>query len=74
MSTRSAAVAGYFYDANPDRLQHDVNRLLHSQAAGCEAFPEALIVPHAGYVYSGSTAASAYKCLFLIRIKYRACC
>jgi AmmeMemoRadiSam system protein B len=63
MSTRAAAVAGYFYEANPDRLKHDVNQLLQAQAADCGDFPEALIVPHAGYVYSGSTAACAYNCL-----------
>jgi AmmeMemoRadiSam system protein B len=63
MSTRAAAVAGFFYDANPDRLKHDVNQLLQAQPADCEVFPEALIVPHAGYVYSGSTAACAYNCL-----------
>jgi AmmeMemoRadiSam system protein B len=63
MSTRTAAVAGYFYDANPDRLRHDVSQLLDTQDIAGEAFPEALIVPHAGYIYSGSTAACAYKCL-----------
>ena len=63
MNTRAAAVAGYFYEANPDRLKHDVNQLLQAQAADCGDFPEALIVPHAGYVYSGSTAACAYNCL-----------
>lgn len=63
MSTRAAAVAGYFYEADPDRLKHDVNRLLDAQTIAGEDFPEALIVPHAGFIYSGSTAASAYKCL-----------
>jgi len=63
MSTRAAAVAGYFYEANPDRLKHDISRLLDTQDVTVEAFPEALIVPHAGYVYSGSIAACAYKCL-----------
>lgn len=62
MSTRSAAVAGYFYDADADQLQHDIRQLLDNAAASA-ALPEALIVPHAGYVYSGPTAASAYKCL-----------
>ena len=65
MSTRAAAVAGYFYDANPDQLRHDVNQLLNAQDAASGTLPEALIVPHAGYIYSGSTAARAYKCLSL---------
>lgn len=65
MSTRAAAVAGYFYEAAPGRLKHDVNQLLNAEAADCGVFPEALIVPHAGYVYSGSTAASAYRQLLV---------
>ncbi len=65
MSTRAAAVAGYFYDAAPGRLKHDVNQLLNAESATCGVVPEALIVPHAGYVYSGSTAASAYRQLLI---------
>ena len=65
MKTRTAAVAGYFYDAAPGRLQHDVTRLLNAENAAPGVFPEALIVPHAGYVYSGSTAASAYRQLLV---------
>ena len=63
MSTRAAAVAGVFYDANPVQLRHDVNQLLRAVSAPVDTLPEALIVPHAGFIYSGSTAASAYKCL-----------
>jgi hypothetical protein len=63
MTTRAAAVAGYFYDANAGRLQHHVNQLLDAESAISGAFPEALIVPHAGYIYSGSTAAYAFRCL-----------
>ena len=65
MSTRAAAVAGYFYEANQSQLRHDVNQLLEAQNLATETLPNALIVPHAGYIYSGSTAASAYKCLSL---------
>jgi len=65
MNTRAAAVAGYFYDADADRLRHDVCQLLDAQSAAVAALPEALIVPHAGYIYSGATAACAYKCLLL---------
>ena len=68
MSTRAAAVAGYFYDADAGRLQHHVNQLLSAESANAEsatlgALPEVLIVPHAGYIYSGSTAAYAFRCL-----------
>ncbi len=65
MSTRAAAVAGYFYDAAPGRLKHDVNQLLNAETTACKVIPEALIVPHAGYVYSGSTAACAYRQLLI---------
>lgn len=65
MSTRNAAVAGYFYDAAPDRLRHDVNHLLNAEGTVNGVYPEALIVPHAGYVYSGSTAALAYRQLLI---------
>ena len=63
MSTRPAAVAGYFYEADSKRLQDHVNQLLAAAPAEPGSLPEGLIVPHAGYVYSGSTAASAYRCL-----------
>ena len=63
MSTRQAAVAGYFYDADASRLQQHIEQLLSSVTEPPEAFPRALIVPHAGYIYSGSTAAHAYRCL-----------
>jgi hypothetical protein len=65
MSKRAAAVAGYFYEADPGRLKYDVVHMLDAQDVEFRALPEALIVPHAGYVYSGSTAACAYKCLLL---------
>ena len=63
MTTRAAAVAGYFYEADPLRLQHHVEQLLNDAIPDDGPLPGALIVPHAGYVYSGSTAARGYKCL-----------
>lgn len=62
---RRAAVAGLFYPERADALRADVERLLgtvHSLAPR-PALPKALIVPHAGYVYSGPIAASAYALL-----------
>lgn len=61
-SLRPAAVAGTFYPGNPRALSQEVDDLL----GGAEAlaprmgFPKAIIVPHAGYIYSGGVAASAY--------------
>jgi AmmeMemoRadiSam system protein B len=59
VAIRSPAVAGLFYPADKLQLQHDVQALLAKvELRGFE--PKALIVPHAGYMYSGSVAAAAY--------------
>ncbi len=63
MSTRQAAVAGYFYEENAQKLQAHVDALLAGAPAAQAEPPSVLIVPHAGYIYSGSTAAHAYRCL-----------
>lgn len=60
--TRLPAVAGQFYPAAPDELQSAVLCYLH-QAEPKVSVPKAIIVPHAGYIYSGPVAASAYVCL-----------
>ena len=59
---RPAAVAGMFYPAAPRELAWEVDNLLGHSAGGgfAPGFPKALIVPHAGYVYSGGIAAEAY--------------
>jgi len=63
MSTiRPPAVAGMFYPADPRQLAHDVQQFL-DEARPHELIPKALIVPHAGYIYSGEIAASAYATL-----------
>ncbi len=51
-----------FYPASPRELARDVDDMLgHSAGAGlAPSFPKALIVPHAGYIYSGNVAAEAY--------------
>ena len=65
MTTRPAAVAGMFYPAPAHELQTLVNTLLQSgqPQAVKKSAPKVLVVPHAGYIYSGSTAASAYNLL-----------
>lgn len=64
-ATRPHAVAGSFYPASPTVLNSTVAELLLSVRKTDEISrqPKALIVPHAGYVYSGQTAASAYALL-----------
>ena len=71
MTTRAPAVAGLFYDADPNRLQHDIDRLLSNAPDDSGLLPKVLIVPHAGLIYSGSTAAIAYKRLFVDRDQFR---
>ncbi len=63
---RPAAVAGLFYPARRDALRAVLDKLLQDAAPPGETAPEklrALIVPHAGYIYSGPVAASAYALL-----------
>jgi AmmeMemoRadiSam system protein B len=56
---RQPAVAGSFYPANPEKLHLMLDQFLND-AAIPEKIPKAIIVPHAGYIYSGPIAASAY--------------
>lgn len=62
MFTRHPAVAGTFYPANPRQLHTMLYQYLHDAQTDAEV-PKAIIVPHAGYVYSGPVAASAYALL-----------
>ena len=62
MKARPAAVAGLFYPAGEKALRTTVSALLAEAPAG-EGRAKALIVPHAGYIYSGPTAAHAYRLL-----------
>lgn len=62
---RPPAAAGTFYPSDPAVLAEEVDRLLDGAAAPGDGTPPpvALIVPHAGYVYSGPVAATAYAAL-----------
>jgi AmmeMemoRadiSam system protein B/AmmeMemoRadiSam system protein A len=61
-ATRPPAVAGMFYPGDADALRDDLATCLTaSPVPGAAPGPlKALIVPHAGYVYSGGTAGRAY--------------
>jgi len=70
MKTRPAAVAGSFYPDDPvvltrsiDEMFFEVNGHTHNTS------PKALIAPHAGYIYSGPTAACAYALLNAEKVK-----
>jgi len=67
---REAAVAGLFYPADAGELSETVRSMLSDEQPAGSA-PRALIVPHAGYVYSGPVAAKAYARLIPFAGRYR---
>lgn len=75
LSVRSPAVAGSFYPQQAAALSHLVQNLLASVKALASGepttLPKALIVPHAGYVYSGAMAALAHHQLVAWRQQIR---
>ncbi len=61
---RRPAVAGQFYSENPESLSSEIDSFLEKALVETPpSDPIALIVPHAGYVFSGWVAAYAYKIL-----------
>lgn len=62
MKYREAAVAGQFYPSTVSDLKHMMDEYF-SEEPCCSVIPKALIVPHAGYFYSGEVAATAYRLL-----------
>lgn len=60
---RPAAVAGSFYPEDAEQLEREVERYLGGVSPKESRRPQALLVPHAGYRYSGPVAASAYALL-----------
>jgi len=66
---RQPAVAGAFYPGQKETLVHDVIAMIDAarveasstKQSDFHASPKAVIVPHAGYIYSGPTAAAAYS-------------
>jgi AmmeMemoRadiSam system protein B len=58
-SIRPPAVAGTFYPGNPQELSAMIAGFLAGENGG--PVPKALIAPHAGYVYSGPIAGSAFR-------------
>ncbi len=67
---REPAVAGQFYPEDPAELRALVSTLLDDAETEGGVPPKALVVPHAGYVYSGAVAASAYARLCGYRDTY----
>jgi len=66
MSVRPAAVANIFYPSDLRSLSNfiaDALTYARARLSAAYAAPRALVVPHAGYIYSGLTAAFAYASL-----------
>lgn len=62
-TVRRPAVAGMFYPGSPSELRSTVEDLLRDIPPDRGPVPKAVIAPHAGYVYSGPTAAVAFQAL-----------
>jgi AmmeMemoRadiSam system protein B len=59
---RPAAQANRFYSGDADQLRREIHDLLAAAPAPrLTHLPFGLMVPHAGYAYSGATAAAAYR-------------
>ncbi len=61
---REPAVSGTFYPSNPDALKADIEEYFGKvPSLNLSGEISGLVAPHAGYMYSGQTAAYAYKAL-----------
>ncbi len=61
--TRPPAVAGTFYPLDARLLSRQIDNMLANVRPSIPISPKAIIVPHAGYLYSGPIAASVYTLL-----------
>ena len=60
INTREPTVAGMFYPADAQELRREVLSFLAAAKVDRVEAPKAIVAPHAGYVYSGPVAGSAY--------------
>jgi len=70
-STQKPNVAGLFYPADRQVLRQEVDSFLAQAAHRQGPPPKALIAPHAGYIYSGPVAGSAYARLRQVAAQIR---
>ena len=62
-TSRPPSVSGMFYPGETEMLRKTLASLLEQARTDFDRVPRALIAPHAGYVYSGPIAATAYRLL-----------
>lgn len=70
LSVKKPAVAGAFYPGESIELKEDIKRHME-QGFKVNQIPKAIIAPHAGYIYSGDIAGSAYSPLPKLKNKIR---
>jgi AmmeMemoRadiSam system protein B len=70
-AVRPPAVAGTFYPADATRLAAEVRAHLAAGVGDGGPPPKALVAPHAGYVYSGPIAGSAFRALAPVASRLR---
>ena len=63
---KQADVAGMFYPGEEASLRQMVDGFIQ-KALSFDLRPRAIIAPHAGYIYSGSIAGTAYKTIAAVR-------
>lgn len=63
MAAREAVVAGQFYSGDPDELRRTIGSFIRKPESILEA--KAVVVPHAGYLYSGSVAGEVFSAVLL---------
>ncbi len=59
-TVKNAAVSGLFYPSDAKDLEQALSQYLSQATSPAELAPKAIIAPHAGYIYSGPVAGSAY--------------
>jgi len=61
---RPSPIAGYWYSGNPNHLRSEINHYIENVSLpDLNGEVKGLIAPHAGYRYSGPTAAYSFKCV-----------
>jgi AmmeMemoRadiSam system protein B/AmmeMemoRadiSam system protein A len=60
-SVRPPAVAGQFYPDNPARLKLAIQKFMEDAVPPRAEHTIAIVVPHAGYIYSGQICADAFR-------------
>lgn len=70
-NTRPPAVAGMFYPGTSEAIRQQIDSYLTDIDSTEQQVPKIIIVPHAGYIYSGIVAAAAYSTLRPVSDKIR---